>query len=132
MVYMPHPPHKNPITNAMKVSLHNLFQLRSLCLAVVVFGFFPHISVINESLFQQEMRFSFPLFLFAHRSPRPSSSSLLCILTSSPPVSGPPSPPLSTFLRRFRLRLFRAAPSDQRLETPEHLRILSAPENTSA
>lgn len=30
MVYMPHLPHKKPITKAMKLSLHNLFQLDSL------------------------------------------------------------------------------------------------------
>lgn len=32
------------------------------------------ISVINESLFQQEMRFSFPLLVFVHLSPLSSSA----------------------------------------------------------
>lgn len=80
----------------MKLSLHNLFQLDSLS------GFF-HISVINESLFQQEMRFSFPLFPFIHPSPLPSFS--FCFASSLHPhlhsSTVSPSGLLATFLCWF-------------------------------
>lgn len=69
MVCMLHPLHKcdlKPITKTMKVSLLNLFPVP---FSSTVFS----ISLINESLFRQEMRFSFPLLLFVHLSPLSSS-----------------------------------------------------------
>lgn len=48
-----------------------------------ILSLFFRISVINESLFQQEMRFSFPLLLFIHRSPLSSFS--LCFASSLHP-----------------------------------------------
>lgn len=97
MVYMPHLTHKKPITKAMKLSLHNLFQLDSLSLSVFShqcdkWEFIPAGDEIFLPSLSLHPSFTTSLFLF-----------LLCILTSpsSPVLHRAPSGVLSTFLCRF-------------------------------
>lgn len=90
---------------------------------------FFHISVINESLFQQEMRFSFPLFPFIHPSPLPSFS--FCFASSLHPhlhsSTVSPSGLLATFLCWFLSSLLASPRRCRSSSSVRTLRDASSP-----